>query len=134
VGCGFGISIYWIYIRWCLQSLITFPIISHKPVTSSGSSLVLNWRKLFVTNCCVELLVVNSYYRLLWSTPMANCCVELLLQTTSIINPSCFYNLGDQLLVCSLPRYMHFYRPLLSCNNTPLFWLPELFCLQNCWE
>jgi hypothetical protein len=47
-----------------------------------------------------------------------------------IINPSCLYNLGDPLLVCSLPRYMHFYRPLLSCNNTPLF-LP---CLQNSLE
>jgi hypothetical protein len=29
---------------------------------------------------------------------------------------------------------MNFYRPLLSCNNTPLFWLPRLFCLQSCWE
>jgi hypothetical protein len=29
---------------------------------------------------------------------------------------------------------MHFYRPLLSCNNTPLFWLPRLFCLQKSWE
>jgi hypothetical protein len=26
-----------------------------------------------------------------------------------------------QLLVCSLPRYMRAYRPLLSCNNSPLF-------------
>jgi hypothetical protein len=109
----FCISIYWIYIRRCLQSLIT----SHKPVTSSGSYS--------------------------WGTAVSNSCDELLLQTTladcydltaSIINPSCFYNLGDPLLVCSLPRYMHFYIPLLSCNNSPLFWLPRLFCLQNCWE
>jgi hypothetical protein len=45
-----------------------------------------------------------------------------------------FYSLGDPLLVCSLPRYMHFYRPLLSCNNAPLFWLPLLPCLQSSWE
>jgi hypothetical protein len=25
-----------------------------------------------------------------------------------------------QLLVCSLPRYMRAYRPLLSCNNSPM--------------
>jgi hypothetical protein len=45
-----------------------------------------------------------------------------------------FYSLGDPLLVCSLPWHMHFYRLLLSCNNTPLFWLPLLPCLQNSWE
>jgi hypothetical protein len=55
---------------------------------------------------------------------------KLLLQSTL----HSFYNLDDQLLVCSLPRYMPLYRPLLSCNNTPLFLLPRLFCLQNCWE
>jgi hypothetical protein len=50
------------------------------------------------------------------------------------INPSCIYNLGDPMLVCSFPRYMHFYRPLLSCNNIPLFRLPMLPCLQNILE
>jgi hypothetical protein len=148
VGCGFCISIYWIYIRRSLQSLITFPITSHKPVTSSGSSFALNWRKLLlwwtpITDSCGELLWQTPMTELLGRTPftdsfgktaLANSYDELLSQTASIINPSCFYNLGNQLLVCSLPRYMRAYRPLLSCNNTPLFWLPRLFCLQNCWE
>jgi hypothetical protein len=100
-----------------------------------------------VSNSCDELLWRNSYDELLWSTPIpdsngrllfrtarANSFYRLLLQTASIINPSCFHSLGDPLLVCSFPRYMHFYRPLLSSNNTPLLCLPRLFCLQNCWE
>jgi hypothetical protein len=52
---------------------------------------------------------------------MTNRSGELLLQTASIINPSCLYNLGYQLLVCLLPRYMRAYRLLPSCNNSPLF-------------
>jgi hypothetical protein len=148
VGRGFCISIYWIYIRRSLHSLITFPITSHKLVTSSGS---YSWGTA-VTNCCVELLWRTALAKFLWQTPMADSLGETPIpdcydrlpwqtaladrydQTDSIINPSCFYNLGDQLLVCSFPRYMHIYRPLLSCNNTPLFWLPRLLCLQNCWE
>jgi hypothetical protein len=108
VGYGFCISNYWIYIRRHLQSLITFPITSHKPVTSSGMSYS-------------------------WGTSVTNCCVELLFQTAVIILNSS-YSLGDPLLVCSLLWYMHFYRLLLSCNNNPLFWLPLLLCLQNSWE
>jgi hypothetical protein len=34
----FCITIYWIYVRRRLQSLITLPITLHKPATSSGSS------------------------------------------------------------------------------------------------
>jgi hypothetical protein len=107
VRCGSCISIYWIYIR-SLQSLITFPITSHIPVTSSGSSFVLNWRKLLLWSFCDELL---------WWTAMANSYSRLLWQSTL----HCLYNLSDQLLFCSLPRYMRAYRPLLSCNNSPLF-------------
>jgi hypothetical protein len=39
-----------------------------------------------------------------------------------------------QFLVCSLPRYVRFYRPLLSCNNTPVVLVARLPCLQNCWK
>jgi hypothetical protein len=49
-----------------LQSLITFPITSHEPATSSGSSFVLNWRKLFLRSFRDELLC---------RTPVVNCCV-----------------------------------------------------------
>jgi hypothetical protein len=153
VGCGFCIFIYWIYIRRCLQSLITFPITSHKPVTSSGVSY--SWGA-SVTNSCGELLLqtamTDSYSRLLrrncCRTPMTNCSCRLLLRTdrdellfqtpTTRLpwqsTPPAFIISAIKLLVCLLPRYMHFYRPLLSCNNTPLFRLPMLPCLQNSWE
>jgi hypothetical protein len=47
-----------------LQLVITFPNTSHKPVSSSGSSFVSNWRKLFLRSFRDELLwwtaVTNS--------------------------------------------------------------------------
>jgi hypothetical protein len=157
VGCGFCISIYWIYIKRNYTCWLHF----QSQITQTSHFF---WF-LFLRNCCDQLLcrtlvtncfgetamtnsfgetaLANSYDELLSQTPIPDCYDRLLFQTpmadshdqiASIINPSCFYNLGDQLLVCSLPRSMHFYRPLLSCNNTPLFRLPRLFCLQNCWE
>jgi hypothetical protein len=102
----------------------TSNLISHKPVTSSGVNY--SWGT-FVTSCCVELLwwtVVNCYRRLLWRTPVENSCHELLWWNVAYSILNCLYNLGDQLLVCSLPRYMRAYRTLLSCNNSPLFRLP----------
>jgi hypothetical protein len=72
---------------------------------------------------------MNLCGELLWWTAMAN---SYRLLRWSILN--FFYSLGNPLLDCSLPCYMHFYRPLLSCNNTPLFRLPMLPCLQNSWE
>jgi hypothetical protein len=88
------------YIRRRLQSLITLPITSHEPATTSGSSSAPSWRKPLLRIFRDELLVINSYSRILNS----------------------FYSLGDPLLsiVCLLARYMRAYRPLLSCNNSPL--------------
>jgi hypothetical protein len=62
-----------------LQSLITFPITSHKSVTSSGSSFVLNWRKLFLMSFRDELLC---------RTAMANSCGELLRNLSLSLNLS----------------------------------------------
>jgi hypothetical protein len=84
------------YIRRSLQSLITFPITSHKPVSSSDMNY--SWGT-SVTNCS-------------WWTHIPDCPGRLLWPD--------FYSLGDPLLVCSLPRYMRAYRPLLSCNNYPI--------------
>jgi hypothetical protein len=109
VGFGFCISIYWIYIRRSLQSLITLPITSHKPVTCSGSSFVLNWRKLFLWSFrdellwwtvwrtpLAKLLFQTASATLLWRTPMTNCYGELLLQTCSdeLLSPASY----DELL------------------------------------
>jgi hypothetical protein len=71
----FCISIYWIYIRWCLQSLMTFPITSHKPATSSGSQSAPSWRK-------PHLRIFRD--ELLWWIPVANCYGELLLQPAAM--------------------------------------------------
>jgi hypothetical protein len=86
----------------------TSKLISHKPVTSSGFRFVMSWCKLLLRGFRDKL------------------------PRQSTLN--CLYSIGDQLLVCSLPWYMRVYRPLLSCNNSPVFWLPWLFCLQNCSE
>jgi hypothetical protein len=118
VGWGFYISTYWIYISGITLADYTSILKSDKPVTCSGVNY--SWGA-SVTNSCVEILS---------QTAVANSFGETVAY--SILN--CLYNLGDQLLVCSLPWYMHFYRPLLSCNNSPLFWLSRLFCLQNSWD
>jgi hypothetical protein len=70
VGCGFCISIYWILHQRSLQSLITLPITSREPATSSGSSSSPSWRKPLLRIFRDELLVMNSYSRLPWSTAM----------------------------------------------------------------
>jgi hypothetical protein len=54
------------YIRRCLQSLITFPITPHEPTTTSGSSSAPSWHKPLLSIFRDELLVMNSYSRLLW--------------------------------------------------------------------
>jgi hypothetical protein len=53
------------YIRRRLQSLITLPITSHEPATSSGSSSAPSWHKPLLRIFRDELLVMNSYSRLL---------------------------------------------------------------------
>jgi hypothetical protein len=45
-----------------------------------------------------------------------------------------FYSLGDPLLVCSLPRYMHFTDRYLVVTIPPLLRLPLLPYLQNSLE
>jgi hypothetical protein len=62
----------WIPLPWnCLcyhLNIVTcylFPITSHEPATSSGSSSVPSWRKPLLRIFRDELLVMNSYSRLL---------------------------------------------------------------------
>jgi hypothetical protein len=50
--------------------LITLPITSHEPATSSGSSSAPSWRKPLLRIFRDELLVINSFCRLLWRTPI----------------------------------------------------------------
>jgi hypothetical protein len=106
VGCGFCISIYWLFIKRNLQSLITLPILYH---TNQQPLLVLNLPRAganhswgaSVTNCCVELVM--------------NCCVELLRNQSltafliSAINcwSVCFRDicmLTDRYLVATIPH------------------------------
>jgi hypothetical protein len=68
VGCGFRISIYWIYVRRCLQSLITLLIASHEPATSPGMNYC--WVTA-VTITYSRLVLMTSYSRLL-QTPIAD--------------------------------------------------------------
>jgi hypothetical protein len=107
------ISIYWIYIRRSLQSLITLLITSHEPATSSGMNY--SWGTL-IPDCFCTL-------------PWPDCCYNQCLAPYIVSVIHCC-----QLLVCSLPWYMRFYRPLLSCNNTPIVPVARLPCLQNCWK
>jgi hypothetical protein len=79
----FCIPIYWIYIRRCLQSLITFPITSHEPATYSGSSSAPSWRKPLLRSFRDELcrtLMMNSYGELLLQTARD----ELIFQTSLV--------------------------------------------------
>jgi hypothetical protein len=126
VGCGFCISIYWIYIRKRLQSLITLPITSHEPATSSGSSSAPSWRKsrlwifrdeLFVMNSCGELLWrtpnpdshdelpdviprATSFHRLLWWTAMARILFQTLMADSysELLGRTSFTDCYDRLL------------------------------------
>jgi hypothetical protein len=116
------ISIYWILHQAELQSLITLPITSHEPATSPGM------------NDSWGTAVTNTYSRLLshcsWWTPNLDSFWWTAITTCSsrLPWPDCrdnqclahFIVWANHCYFCSLPRYVRFYRPLLSCNNTPI--------------
>jgi hypothetical protein len=80
-GLRIFISIYWIYIRQRLQSLITLPIATDELANSSGSSSAPSWRKPLLWIFRDELLVMNSCGELLYRTPNPDSYDELLDET-----------------------------------------------------
>jgi hypothetical protein len=89
------------------RTYYTSNLISHKPVTSSGSSFVLNWRKLFLRSFRDELLC-----RIL----VMDSCGELLRNqslTAFIISAINFWSLRchnicvltDRYLVATIPHF-----------------------------
>jgi hypothetical protein len=102
VGCGF------LYLDWILHQ-------AEFTITYNTSNYITGTNNFFWFFICPKLAQTTPEY-LPWRTARD----EFIFQTAVIINASCLYNLGDSWLVCSLPRYVHFYRPLLSCNNNPI--------------
>jgi hypothetical protein len=117
---------------------------SHKPVTSFGS---YSWGTA-VSNSCDELLWRNSYDKLLSPTVRD----ELLFQTAAIdsyhqtaladSNGRPLRNQSSTAFIISVINCWS-----ICCHDIcvltdrywvatipQLFWLPRLFCLQNCWE
>jgi hypothetical protein len=120
--CGLRIlcSIYWILHQ--AEFTITY-----------NTSKYITWTSNFFWFFICPKLAQNTPEDLPWrtapdefifQTARANSFFRLLSQTAFIINTSAPYIVSVicccQLLVCSLPWYMHAYRPLPSCNNTPI--------------
>jgi hypothetical protein len=57
----------------------------------------------------------TAHDEFLFQTPSADCCNNQSLAPYIVSVIHCC-----QFLVCSLPRYMRAYRPLVSCNNSPI--------------
>jgi hypothetical protein len=99
------------YIRRCLQSLKTFPITSHEPANSSGSSSAPSWRKPLLRIFRDELLFQTAM-----TTPPAY-----------IISAIHCWSVRCQDICISTDR-------CLVVTITPLFRWQRVFWLQNSWE
>jgi hypothetical protein len=74
-----------------------------------------------VTNCLWWVHIPDFFGRLPWPDFIADCRDNQCLAPLVSVTHCC------QLLVCPLPCYMHVYRPLPSCNNTPTVPVARVF-------